>query len=196
MNAHHRKLFIRKWTRTLHIHLSMLGLLLLVFFASTGLMLNHEEWFGYAEPRVSTCQGTIPSALLTQPDKLAVVELLRKDYRASGSLDSFEVDEDQLNVVFKAPGRRTQAAITRPGGHVEVSIETHGFAGRLVELHRGVDAGFAWRRILDAAALLLLCASLTGLTLWLFVPRWRPLGLVALGACALVCASVYLALVP
>jgi hypothetical protein len=196
MTAQQWKSFVRKWTRTLHIYLSMLGLLVLVFFAATGFMLNHEEWFGFAEPRVLEKQGVIPAAMLEAPDKLAIVELLRKDYAATGALDAFEIEDDQLNVIFKSPGRRTQATITRPDGQADVSIETHGFAGRLVELHRGTDAGRGWRLILDASAILFLIIGFTGLTLWMFVPKWRPLGLIAVAASIAICATVYFTLVP
>jgi len=196
MTAHHRKLFVRKWTRTLHIYISMLGLLVLVFFSATGIMLNHEEWFGYAEPRVVTHEGELPKGLLEWPDKLAIVELLRKDFGATGAMDSFEVNDDEFTVVFKSPGRRTQATITKADGHAEVSVETHGFAGRLVELHRGVDAGAAWRLIIDASAVLFLFIGFTGLTLWMFVPKWRPMGLVAVIASVVICAAVYFVLVP
>ena len=196
MNAHQRKLFVRKWTRTLHIYLSMLGLLVLVFFSATGIMLNHEEWFGYAEPHVTTKEGDVPPALLTEPNKLEVVELLRKDFGATGALDSFEVNDDELSLVFKSPGRRTQATIARPNGHAEVSLESHGFVGRLVELHRGVDAGRGWSLVIDASAVLFLIIGLTGLTLWLFVPKWRPIGLIAVAACVVLCAAVYFTLVP
>jgi len=196
MNAHHRRLLFKKWSRLLHIYLSMLGLLVILFFSVTGIMLNHEEWFGFAEPRVSKSEGTLPAALLREPDKLGIVEKLRKDFGATGALDSFDVHDDQLALVFKSPGRRTEAAITRADGRAEVSIETHGFAGRFVELHRGTDAGPAWRLVIDATAILLLLSSLTGLVLWLLVPKWRPLGIAALAVCALACAAVYLAFVP
>ncbi|HEV3027619.1 MAG TPA: PepSY-associated TM helix domain-containing protein, partial [Planctomycetota bacterium] len=33
-------------SRTLHIYLTMLACLLLLFFGSTGFMLNHADWFG------------------------------------------------------------------------------------------------------------------------------------------------------
>ena len=111
-------------------------------------------------------------------------------------MDSFEVNDDEFTVVFKSPGRRTQATITKADGHAEVSVETHGFAGRLVELHRGVDAGAAWRLIIDASAVLFLFIGFTGLTLWMFVPKWRPMGLVAVIASVVICAAVYFVLVP
>jgi hypothetical protein len=196
MISHHFRLLFKKWSRLLHIYLSMLGLLAVVFFSITGIMLNHEEWFGFAEPRVKKNEGTVPVALLAAPDKLGIVEKLRKDFGATGALDSFDVRDDELRLDFKSPGRHTEATITRADGHAEVSIETHGFAGRLTDLHKGTEAGPAWRLVIDATAILLLLSSLTGLVLWLLVPKWRPLGIVALVVCAGVCAVVYFVFVP
>lgn len=196
MDTRQTRLFIRKWSRTLHIYISMLGLLVLVFFSVTGLMLNHEEWFGYAEPVITTRNGVIDRGLLQEPDKLAIVELLRKDFGATGAMDSFESDDEEFRVVFSSPGRRSQAVISREDGQAEVENESHGFSGRLVELHRGVDAGPAWRLIIDASAILFLIIGLTGLTLWMFVPKWRPMGLLAVASSVAICTVVYLVLVP
>jgi len=196
MDARHRRMLFKKWSRLIHIYLSMLGLLVILFFSVTGIMLNHEEWFGYAEPRVKKSEGTIPATLLREPDKLGIVEKLRKDLGATGALDSFDVRDDELALVFKSPGRRTEATIARTDGHAEVNVETHGFAGRFVELHRGTEAGAAWRLVIDATAILLLLSSVTGLVLWLLVPKWRPLGIAALVVCAVVCVAVYFAFVP
>ena len=205
MTSHHFRLLFKKWSRLIHIYLSMLGLLAVVFFSITGIMLNHEEWFGFAAPRVKKNEGTLSLALLGKPDelgkpgvpdKLGIVEKLRKDFGATGALDSFDVGDDELRLDFKSPGRHTEAMITRADGHAEVSIETHGFAGRFVDLHKGTEAGPAWRLVIDATAILLLLSSLTGLVLWLLVPKWRPLGIVALVVCAGVCVAVYLVFVP
>ncbi len=196
MDAHHRRLLVKSWTRTIHIYVSMLGLLAVIFFSVTGIMLNHEEWFGFETPRIVNKEGTLPEAMNREPDKLAIVEKLRKDFGATGALDSFEVEDDRLMVVFKSPARRTEATLLRADGHAEVSLETHGFNGRLAELHRGTDAGVGWRWVIDGTAVVLLITSLTGLMLWCLVPKWRPLGLAALGVCVLVCGVVYFALVP
>ena len=147
-------------------------------------------------PHIRKTKGAIPAALLTPPDQLAIVEKLRKDFGATGALESFDVQNDRLELVFKSPGRRTEAGIDRPDGHATVSVETHGFAGRFVELHRGTDAGPAWRLVIDISAVLLLISGATGLTLWLLVPKWRPLGLAAVAVCLGVVAVVYFVLVP
>ncbi len=116
MDAHRRRLLLKSWTRTIHIYVSMLGLLAVIFFSVTGIMLNHEEWFGFEAPRIVHREGTLPEAMAREPDKLAIVEKLRKDFGATGAMDSFEIEEDRLHVVFKSPGRRTEAALSGPTG--------------------------------------------------------------------------------
>ena len=64
----HRRRLLKKWSRTLHIYLSMLGLLGILFFAATGLMLNHAESFGLHQPRTRRVEGVIPPDLLKAPD--------------------------------------------------------------------------------------------------------------------------------
>lgn len=192
----HRRRLLKKWSRTLHIYLSMLGLLGILFFAATGLMLNHAEWFGLHQPRTRRVEGVIPPDLLKTPDPLAVVENLRKDFGATGAVDSFEIDDDQVTVVFKSPARRVQAVVDRRNGRAEVMLESRGPAAHLAELHRGTEAGSAWRLVIDAIAVVQIIGALTGVLLWCLVPRWRPLGLAALAVCAVACGLVYLLLVP
>jgi hypothetical protein len=192
----HRQRLLRKWSRTFHIYLSMLGLLGILFFAVTGLMLNHEEWFSLARPSTRKVEGKIASPLLKEPDKFAIVEVLRKDFAAAGAVDSFEIEENQITVIFKAPARRVQAVIERPDGRVEVLFEYRNAAARFTELHRGVEAGSAWRLIIDVVAGVQIVSALTGMLLWWLVPRWRPLGLAALVVCLAACGLVYVLLVP
>jgi uncharacterized protein len=195
-SKHHRRLLLRVWARNIHIYISMMGLLAVVFFSVTGIMLNHDEWFSLSDPRITKKDGTLPATMLREPDKLAIVEALRKDFGATGALDSFDIQNDSLELVFKSPGRRTEATIDRATGHAEVTVESHGFNGRIAELHRGTDAGPAWRLVIDATAILLLITSLTGITLWFLVPKWRPLGLAAMAVCLVACLVVYLLFVP
>ncbi len=194
--AHHQRLLFRKWSRTLHIYLSMLGLVLMVFFALTGFMLNHSEWFGLDRTQTRTAAGALPAGLLTGPDKLAIVEKLRADFGARGAMDSFDVQEDELRIAFKSPGRKTEAVIHRQDGRTEVTYETRGPLARLSELHRGDDAGVAWRLVIDSVAVLVLISALTGVVLWLLVPKWRKWGIAAVVVSVVVCAAIYFALVP
>ena len=194
--THHLKLLTKKWARTLHIYLSMFGLALLVFFAATGFMLNHEDMFGLGEVQWRSDTTTIPKEMLSEPDKLGIVEFLRASNHVSGAVASFGVDEDVLQISFKSPGRQCDVMIERESGEGQLEFQWHGVLGRISELHRGVDAGPMWRLVVDAAAILLLIAAGTGLILWSLVPKWRAYGLAGLIVCVVVCTAVYWLAVP
>jgi len=196
MTKHHFKLFAKKWARTLHIYLSMLGLALIVFFAATGFMLNHEEWFGLGERQTRSEQTTIPDEMLAQPDRLAIVEFLRATNQVTGGLTAFDVEDDVLTLTFKGPGRQCDVTIQRDSGSAGLEFQWRGALGRISELHRGVDAGSAWRLVVDAAAVLLVIAAGSGLILWTLVPKWRAFGLAGVVVCIVVCTAVYLLAVP
>jgi len=196
MTPHHRRLLFKKWSRTLHIYLSLFGLITVFFFAATGFVLNHDDWFGLDASHLEKIEGAFPLTMLREPDKLAVVEKLRAEFRAGGTLASFDVQGDQLQLVFKAPGHRTDAVIDRQTGHAEINREIYGLMARLSDLHRGTNAGKTWRLLMDVTCLLIVISSLTGLTLWLMVPKWRAWGVAALAVSALVGLAIYFALVP
>jgi hypothetical protein len=185
-----------KIARSLHIYLTMLALLLLLFFGTTGFMLNHADWFGLEQVRTRTERGVLPKGMVDGIDKLAIVEKLRSDFGAQGAVDSFEADADQLRVVFKRPGSRTEAAVWRRDGKVEATTESHGLAAVLTDLHMGHGSGKVWRWVIDATSVLLLAASLSGLTLWISLPRRRRIGFAALAFGLLAFAMTYLFFVP
>ena len=190
-----------KWMRALHIYVTLFGLLLLLFFAVTGFMLNHEDWFGLDEPRRETMQGgTLPTALLAEADEetleLAVTEWVRREYGATGQVDEFRAEADSLTLGFKAPGRQTEATIDRTNGQVEVVHETTGLAGRLTDLHRGKGSGDAWALIIDGVAVLVLIISATGLFLWTTLRTRRQLGVTALVLGITSFVAAYFLLVP
>lgn len=196
MTRHHLRLAFKKWSRTFHIYLSLLGLITVLFFTITGFVLNHDKWFDLDISRQEDLKGTLPLEMLREPDKLAVVEKLRAEFRAGGTLASFDVQGDQLQLVFKAPGHRTDATINRTSGQAEIHREIYGLMARLGDLHRGTNAGPGWRLLMDITCLLIFFSSATGITLWLLVPKWRAWGIAALVVSALVCGAIYLALVP
>lgn len=155
-----------KWARTAHLYATLLMLVVVLFFTLTGFMLNHEDWFGTSDPRTHTFEGTIPATALSGPDKLAVVEALRSDFHAVGAVSSFEVEDDQLRIVFKRPGTETSATVRRDTGQTEATIQTRGLAGLLLDLHRGKSTGSTWSLLIDVTCLALAGIAGTGLILW------------------------------
>jgi len=180
--------------RTIHIYLTMSAFLLMMFFAITGLVLNHEDWIaGQAVTRDTT--ATLPPALLEGPDKLMVVERLRSDFGAIGAVSTFDVDPASLHIELKGPGRHTEADIDRKSGKLTLKVERRGLLMRFDDLHRGKDTGIAWRWVLDVSAGLLFLGSLSGILIWWALPRRRKWGVAALVGGTIAVVAFYL-LVP
>jgi hypothetical protein len=174
-----------KWARTVHLYLTLLALGLVLFFSITGFMLNHEDWFVPGTPHTRTVTGSVPAALLSEPDRLGVAELLRRDFGAVGLIDSFETDEDRLRVVFKRPGTEVEALINRENGQTEVTARSQGLAGIALDLHRGKSSGPLWALVIDTVCVVLLVLATTGLILYSSLKGRGRYGLAALAVGAL-----------
>src|SRR6266498_2005488 len=161
------------WTRTIHIYLTMGALGLMLFFAVTGFTVNHEDWFGATTPRTRNVSGVTPAEWVKAEDKLRIVEHLRSGFGVNGAMMDFESEEEKLHVVFKGPGRVCEATVSRLDGRTEVEIKTFGLWGRMNDLHRGRDAGEGWRWVIDVSAGLIVLAAVTGVILWLALPKRR-----------------------
>ena len=185
-----------KWSRTLHIYVTMYAFILMLFFAFTGFFLNHADWFTNEDAAPVEKSGVIPQTLLKEPDRLAIVELLRAKYNATGAVTTFDADESQIHVELAGPGRGTSADIDRATGAAKVSIDERGWVVRLDDLHRGKNSGRAWSWVIDISAISLFLGSLTGILMWIGLPRRRKLGLVALGVSIVMCAGLYWLFVP
>jgi hypothetical protein len=182
--------------RVTHIYLTLFALLLLLFFAGTGFMLNHSEWFGLEETHTTTVHGSLAGPPADPPDKLGIVEQLRAKLGAVGALDSFETDQDPLRVVFKKPAVRTEVKIEKATGSYDAEIEAHGALAMLTELHRGQATGAPWKLLIDVTSISLILASLTGLVLWTSLPRRRRVGLTSLVIGIVLFVAAYLLLLP
>lgn len=187
---------ILAWTRTIHIYLTMAALGLMLFFAVTGFTVNHEDWFGATTPHTRNVSGTTPAELIKAQDKLRIVEHLRSAFGVSGAMSDFDSDDETYHVVFKGPGRVCEASIARADGKTEVEIKSFGLVGRINDLHRGRDSGEGWRWMIDASAALIVLACVTGVILWLALPKRRKLGIVALVLGILGTVAFYVMVVP
>ncbi|MCA9151149.1 MAG: PepSY-associated TM helix domain-containing protein [Planctomycetales bacterium] len=178
------------WMRWLHIYLSMLGLVALLFFSVTGITLNHPDWFlGYAELSRSET-GQLEAAWLapdTDVDKLAIVEFLRQQHGIHGALAEFNVDELQCMVTFKGPGYSADTFVDRETGKYDLTLVELGWVAVINDLHKGRDSGAAWKWLIDVIAILCCVLSITGLVLLFYIKRRRVSGSVVgiLGGAAL-----------
>ena len=183
--------FTAKAARWLHIYLSMASFSIILFFAVTGLTLNHPTWFANQQKTIDH-KGQLPAALLTpDPDKLAVAEYLRAHETLHGAVSDFRTDDTQVTVSWKAPGYTADAFIDRTTGKYDLTEVRSGFLAVINDLHRGAETGTAWHALIDASALFLTAVSLTGLTLMFFVYKRRTAGYLLAAAATLLCLILY-----
>jgi hypothetical protein len=196
---HHLKRRVAKYSRWLHIYVSMTSFVIVLFFAVTGWTLNHPDTFGGLERRRQAA-GSIDTKLTNtggvEPAKREIVEAVQRDQRVGGALSDFRVDDEQISLAFKGPGYMADAAVDRRSGKYEFSESRLGPIAMLNDLHKGRDTGSAWKLLIDVSAGLLTFISLSGLVLLYFIHKHRVAGFVLLLAGGAVTALIVWAWVP
>lgn len=185
--------------RSLHIYISMFALLLVIFFSITGIFLNRPEWFNLDQAVPAEREGSVPTDVLAvKGDRrpLAVVEYLRANLGARGEMTSFEDEPDMLRVQFTGPGRKSDFQIDIASGKTQIHEEINNALSVLSDLHKGKGSGGPWKLLIDISAILLVLISLTGIIMWIVLPKRRMLGIVSLVAGMVVSLAIYWWLVP
>ena len=183
-------------SRWLHIYLSMFSFAVLLFFAVTGLTLNHVEWFSGQE-HTSQFKGSLDRRWLGKDvARLEIVEYLRRTHHITGALHDFRVDDTQCSVSFKGPGYAADAAIDRDTGAYDMTETRMGFWAVINDLHKGRDSGKVWAAIIDISAVLMTLVSITGFLLIFFLLKRRRSALVIFAAGMVVFALFYWKWVP
>jgi uncharacterized protein len=185
--------------RWLHIYISMLSCVLVLFFAITGLTLNHADWFG-ATPHQRDTKGQCPVGWVKTDDtriaRLEIVEHLRSRHGVKGAMSEFRIEEDQCAVSFKGPGYSADAFISRASGEYDLTEMRMGLVAIINDLHKGRDTGPTWSWFIDVSAVLLVLVSLTGLLLMAWIKRHRFNGYVIAALGGIACWLLYLFAVP
>lgn len=183
------------WALLIHIYVSMAGLTLAVLFAATGLALNHQD-FGLSSPTTVTSTIPIDRHLLHHVDRDTLEPYLSRILGIRSPATDFNDSGDQIQVTYAAPGNRTVVTINRTDGSAEVEKESRGFMGRLGDLHKGFDSGTVWSWTIDAAALLIVVSSLTGIVTLLALRHRRRAGFTLGALGVLTVLVIYLIWVP
>jgi hypothetical protein len=192
--------------RWLHLYLSLLGFTALLFFAVTGLTLNHPTWLGADTQRMSEFSGQLEHSWLSLPnvtddpaqsvDRLTIVEHLRDAHGLRGGVTEFRVDDYECLVLFRGPAYAADVVINRENGEYTATQTVMGLVAIMNDLHKGRDSGLAWSLLIDASAILTAMVSITGLVLLFWLRRRRWSGLLTTVAGTIVLAAVYLFGVP
>ncbi len=185
------------WSRWLHLYLSMVSFAILLFFAITGLTLNHQSAFSsVAPPKRYT--GSLDASWMKAPEahKADIVRTFRSRHGIKADLSDFRVDDDQVQISFKGPGYSADGFADRRSGKYELNENRLGLVAVVNDLHKGRDTGKAWAVVIDVSAILMCLVSLSGLVLIFFLHKRLRSGLIALAIGTALCYVVYQVWVP
>lgn len=170
-----------RWSRSLHSWTSMVSLLLVLFFALTGLTANHPDWAGPG--RSATVTGVLPDAARSgsEWDLLAVSEFVRATHDVSGTVTDHGVESGQGRLAYQGPGYEAALFFDADTGSYTMTTTSYGLLGVINDLHKGRHTLGFWSVVIDASAVILVAVSLTGLVLQLLIERRRRTALVLLG---------------
>lgn len=166
--------------RWLHLYLSVVSFVLVLFFAVTGLTLNHADWFGDAS-RTNEYTGQLNPIWIRGTDtttinKLAIVKYLRSAHQIREAVSEVRLEEREASFSFRGPGYSADALVKRPDGSYRLTETKMGLVAVLNDLHKGRETGRGWSWVIDVAAVFMTFVSVTGLLLLLFLKKRRVSG--------------------
>ena len=158
--------------RMLHGYLSAFAFLALMFFAATGLLLDHPDWLQGPRPAEREATLRLPAAELAaarggpDPGRALAAAVARRTpllgaYRSA--------DAEGASTLIRLEGVRGTSDIDLDTATGEARVTAVSVIG---ELHRGRKSGAAWRWIIDVSAAVILALSVIGYVLF-FSLRFR-----------------------
>ncbi|RYG29591.1 peptidase [bacterium] len=182
--------------RWLHTYVSMFSLLVILFFALTGVVLNHPDWtFGMSEAR-QELKGTLPKEWISgeNPKWLDIAEQLRKDHALRGIVGEYQADDQEGSMTFRGPAYSADVFIQRDSGEYTVTVAKQGPMAIMNDLHRGKDSGKAWAWLIDLSGIALVLICLTGFGIMLYLKKIKVKSLVTFAVgCAIMLVLIKLA---
>lgn len=177
---------LMKWSRNLHIYVSLLGFTLFLFFALSGIQLTHES-FGLDEAKAADEVLILPVELAQQAQR----EQILRHLQTGLGVERFEVREQEIEISLMSPGQRAQVRINRTTGKGEIHRERRGWVGAMADLHKGAATGWPWRILMDITCVWIVVSSITGLLMVLSLPKRKAWGLISVAAGTILAIAAY-----
>lgn len=171
-----------RWSRSLHSWISMLSLLLVLFFAVTGLTVNHPDWAG--DPQARTVRGVLPARVTAngQIDFLAASQYLRDTHHVTGEVTDHGITAGQGRIAYQAPGYDAAVFFDITSREYTLTTTSYGLLAVANDLHKARHTSGLWSVVVDVSALVLAAVALTGLVLQLLIQHRRRTALALLAA--------------
>jgi len=159
------------WSRAIHVYLSIGLFLVLLFFAITGITLNHAATMT-ANPITSIEQSeSLPELPRDEQGQLAespeLARFLRAEFGVRLARAEVVRDEDLLLIDYRTPGNAIHIEFDDLLGELLVQRTDYGLVAMLNDLHMARDTDVIWFWLLDASAVLLVLFSVAGFILLL-----------------------------
>jgi hypothetical protein len=163
--------------RLWHGYLSAFAFVALMFFSATGLFLNHPEWFKPASKTAPVVNVMLSPAELAQAKAAkdpahAIADVVGKKTKLVGVFSSGEVLDGSALIRLESVKGSSDLEADLTSGKVGVTVERHDTVTVINELHRGKNGSPAWKLVIDAVAIVVLCLSVLGYILF-FSLRFR-----------------------
>ncbi len=167
----------------------MIALVVVLFFAGTGLLLNHPSWTFGSEATSETITGQFPfstelvddSGVAQGVDFLSISEFVRSEHGVIGEVDFFGTTGDDGSIAYRNPGYSADLFFDVADATYELRVEQEGWVAALTDLHQGSESGTTWRLVIDATAVFLILIAVTGLVMQFFLKKRRRSAFVAVG---------------
>jgi hypothetical protein len=194
------KLRFYRQCRLWHGYLSAFAFAALLFFSATGVVLNHPSWFAASEPRSPPVRLTLtPSQLQAVRNAQAPAQFLAKLVAERtvlyGEYQDGETEMDQIFVRLRGARGSSDIRANIRDGSITVLSERATTTGMLNALHRGEQAGAAWRAFIDIAAGILIVLSLVGYVIFFSMSTRLTTALVITGVSVLGIVMFFIAVV-
>ncbi|GAA5166932.1 PepSY-associated TM helix domain-containing protein [Viridibacterium curvum] len=158
---------------TWHWVSSALALAGMLFFALTGITLNHAELFERSTAEVTHREAVLPAPVLAavnaQDDTAGhalpgvLQDWLAQNWQLAVYPKGVERSEDEVFIDLKRPGVDVSLSIDRHNGQIRYEEVDRGWVAWLNELHRGRNASGVWHAFITVFGVACLVFCITGL---------------------------------
>lgn len=202
---------VQLWARRLHIYVSMALLLVVLFFAISGITLNRPHLYTSDTPQVEQQFLVIPDTIFSiessrlSVNKSGLLDYLSSQANLSGTPSSMhifsdieegEILEGEISLDYKGPGFNSTVFIDLVSREAEIESTHYGVVAVLNDLHKGRNSGQVWAWFIDISGFLMVFFALTGVCLLVPKKKSFSLGLKWMTFGSVVTLLIYLFAVP
>ena len=191
---------IYRQCRLWHGYLSAFAFAALLFFAVTGIALNHPRWFSATQPSNPPTKLTLTSSQLQElrdspmPAE-TLTNLVAVRTTLYGTYKDGAVATDRVFARLRGARGSSDIRADLKDGSVVVTLQRATTLGLFNALHRGEQAGKAWQTFIDIVAVALIVLSLIGYTIFFSMQARLKTALFVTALTLLGTAALFVALV-